>query len=347
MKVSFVHKLIYDYRLSFYESLGREPDIDLTVLHSGESMRQETSSFKEVILAEKKFGGFFWQQEIGRYLEGQDVVVYLFDIRYISSIQRIVRRLDDSRVLFWGIGLGESKISRLIGNRFRVFMTRYADRVAVYMPGNKDFLIESGAQGEKIFVSPNTVEVKNPFLPELSDRSRIVFLGSLKPRKRLEDLLIAFSRVSQKLPEEIGIDVIGGGDINRYQELATSLGIKDRVKFIGHLTDETVIGRIFSKAIVCVSPGQIGLTVLHSFAFGTPFVTSFDAITGGEKENLKHGKTGLFYDGSIGQLADLIESLVTNPEYAHGMGAAAYQYYQDSMTLDKLTNSFLKQFRGN
>ena len=349
MKVAFVHKLIYDYRLSFYDMLGDEPDIDLTVLHSGQPMASQSSSFTEVILAERKVGGFLWQSDLESRLKDQDVVVYLFDIRYLSTIWHLgrcrVRRKDQARVLFWGIGFGTSFIGRLAGNRLRVPLTHLCEGVAVYMPKNKVALVRAGVAAEKVFVAPNTVQIKKPFLPKLSNRCRFVFLGSLKSRKRLEDLLIAFAEIVTKLPANSGVDIIGGGDIHHYQKIASSLGIADKVKFHGHVTDEAIISEVFSNALACISPGQIGLTVLHSFAFGTPFVTSYDAISGGEIENLTHGHTGMFYDGSVGQLSDVMLAFSLTPEMSHQMGEAAYLYYSEKMTLDKLTGSFLNQFR--
>ena len=53
--ILFVHKLIYDYRLSFYEQLASYPEYDVTVLHSGNSIKRPESNFREIIVSENFF----------------------------------------------------------------------------------------------------------------------------------------------------------------------------------------------------------------------------------------------------------------------------------------------------
>ncbi len=47
----------------------------------------------------------------------------------------------------------------------------------------------------------------------------------------------------------------------------------------GAIFDDYVLKNYFERAICLISPGQAGLTVLKSFAYGIPFVTKYNAIT--------------------------------------------------------------------
>ena len=54
----------------------------------------------------------------------------------------------------------------------------------------------------------------------------------------------------------------------------------------------------FYKFAYCsISYGQAGLSVLQAFAFGVPFLTTENAISGGEKHNIENGKNGFLVKG--------------------------------------------------
>ena len=145
-----------------------------------------------------------------------------------------------------------------------------------------------------------------------------------------------FSRIKDLVPADVVIDVVGGGDIDRFEKIADSMGISHRVNFYGHTTDLQKVTDIFSRSIACVSPGQAGLSVLSSFACGVCFVTSNNAVTGGEIENIVQLKTGVLYDGSVEHLASVMLFLSSNKGVSVQLGSAALEYYSENMSIDRL-----------
>jgi glycosyltransferase involved in cell wall biosynthesis len=81
------------------------------------------------------------------------------------------------------------------------------------------------------------------------------------------------------------------------------------------------------KAIACISPGQAGLSVLSSMAYGVPFITQKDAITGGEIFNIKNGENGILYEGAVEQLSELLLDLSTDKEKVQKLSHNAQNYY--------------------
>ena len=55
--------------------------------------------------------------------------------------------------------------------------------------------------------------------------------------------------------------------------LAEQLEVSDRVWFYGPCYDEEKLAELFYNATVCVSPGNVGLTAIHSLTYGCPVIT--------------------------------------------------------------------------
>jgi len=336
-KVLFIHKLIYDYRLSFYEAMAALPEFDITVLHSGKSMRVPDSKFHEIIVPEYSLNGILWQKGAVKTARSADIVIALFDVHYLSTIALSLLP-HNFKLIYWGIGFGNSRFA----NNLRLSLSRKADALALYMPGNRYDFIHSGISGSKVFCAPNTIHVEKPvFYDDVSKKDHFLFLGGLKKRKRTDELLKAFQKALPYFTKHTKIDVVGDGEMmSALQMLADQLGIRDHVEFHGAITDNERLAPYFKRAIAIVSPGQAGLTILHGFAHGVPMVTYRNAISGGEMENIVDGQNGILYDGSIDGLSAVLIKLSNDTEYSNALGRNAYNYYVGSMTLTHMVASF-------
>lgn len=337
IRILFIHKLIFDYRLSFYEAIAAIPGFDVTVLHSGKSMKTPDSKFSEVIIPEYSICGLLWQKSALCAAHSADIVVALFDVHYLSTIalSLLPHRF---KLIYWGIGFGKSQIA----NKFRLYLARKADALALYMPGNASDFIRNGIFEKKIFCAPNTVYVEKPFFNEdILEKDHFLFLGSLKRRKKADELLVAFKHAFPHFSRKRYIDIIGEGEMMPdLIALVKELNIQEHVRFHGAITDNAVLGPFFRRAIAIVSPGQAGLTILHGFAHGVPIVTFRNAISGGEMENIVDGENGILYDGSVKDLSAVMIRLSNDLEYSNFLGRNAYKYYMANMTLNHLIASF-------
>ena len=74
------------------------------------------------------------------------------------------------------------------------------------------------------------------------------------------------------------------------------LGIKEQVWFHGACYNEFRNAELLYNADLCVSPGNIGLTAIHSLMFGCPAITNDDFNHQmPEFETIKEGVTGTFF----------------------------------------------------
>ncbi len=49
--------------------------------------------------------------------------------------------------------------------------------------------------------------------------------------------------------------------------------LQDRVNFFGASYDEELNYRLIACSDCCISPGEVGLTAIHSLMYGTPVIT--------------------------------------------------------------------------
>ena len=116
------------------------------------------------------------------------------------------------------------------------------------------------------------------------EKNTILFVGSLDQRKELDVLLKAFSEIIEVIPKSINLVIIGDGEEKENLiKLIEKLSLKKRVSMKGKITSNVDLIEYYKKALVNVSFGQAGLSVLQSFGYGVPFITKINAISGGEK----------------------------------------------------------------
>ena len=88
--------------------------------------------------------------------------------------------------------------------------------------------------------------------------------------------------------------------------MATELGLEKNVWFYGPCYDEKELSGLIFNADLCVSPGNVGLTAMHTMVFGTPVLTHNDfPHQMPEFEAIHEGETGAFFTlDNIQSLAD-------------------------------------------
>lgn len=96
-------------------------------------------------------------------------------------------------------------------------------------------------------------------------------------------------------------------ELERYAR-SLSLG----ATFLGECYDEETIGPIVMSSVATVSPGKVGLTAIHSLAYGTPVITHSDMdAQRPEVEAVREGETGfLFRRDDVQDLARKIRHMV-------------------------------------
>ena len=203
---------------------------------------------------------------------------------------------------------------RSLGRYVRAALDRLDRRIAVsdaciqalspYFPGDWD-------------VVPNGIDC-NLYRPLGPDEARepgpprILFVGRFDPRNALGDLLEA-AAILKREGREFVVQVIGDGPTRpMYEKKAKSLGIWDRIEWLGLLNEERP--HYYRQADVMAAPcvlASFGVVLLEALASGTPVVAA-DNI--GFRQVIRGDVPGRFvppHDGA--QLAVGIAELLDDP----------------------------------
>lgn len=153
-------------------------------------------------------------------------------------------------------------------------------------------------------------------------------VANIRPIKRLEDAIAAFARISDKHGGAI-LEIVGGGDSGPLQAQAAELGIVNRIRFVGRVTD--IRSRLHRYAVCILTSESEGLSnaLIEYMLSGCAIVCS---DTGGNSELVVDGASGFLYPvGDTVTLARKIDQLLSDSRLREAMGEAA-RMRAESMT---------------
>jgi glycosyltransferase involved in cell wall biosynthesis len=195
-----------------------------------------------------------------------------------------------------------------------------------------------GVPPSRIHVIPNGVTVDRATRAPGAPPRTLLTVANLRPEKAHEVLLRAAAMLAPARPE---LRLLIAGDGPRAAELhglAASLGIDDRVEFLGHVDDvPSLLGR--AGAFVLPSRSEaFPNAAMEAMASGLPVVAS---AVGGLLDLIDHGRTGLLVPvDDAGAFAAAIDQLMADPERAARIGAAAREDMMARYSFDRMVGSF-------
>ncbi|CAB4933892.1 unannotated protein [freshwater metagenome] len=141
------------------------------------------------------------------------------------------------------------------------------------------------------------------------------------------DVLIRALALARQTVAEARLIVIGEGRLRpALERLATDLGVRDAVEFLGRASDEERDRRLDTCAVFAmlsrVPPGEggegFGIVFAEAAARGVPVLAGDQ---GGARDAVDHGRTGLLVDPtSIGDAAAAIVRLLTDRALRTALG---------------------------
>jgi phosphatidylinositol alpha-1,6-mannosyltransferase len=147
-------------------------------------------------------------------------------------------------------------------------------------------------------------------------------------QKGVDRVIEAFPAVLERVPGAT-LRVVGDGtDRERLERLATSLGLQERVRFLGAVDDAT-LKQIYASSDLFALPSVqegFGLVYAEAMAHGLPCVIAADTAAA---EVVEVGVTGMAVThDSVAELTDAIAALLTDQERWRRMSRAAVERFE-------------------
>jgi len=335
--VVILQGVLADYRRPLFNALSRSYDV--TVVHAGPAASQPQDLFREVVIPATRVGPFRLQSlsRVWAQVASHDVVIAMFDLGWPAYWSLLFRRRDRRPGL---VLHGHRYSGRPAADRARNFLMRKADVMLMYGDEEVDQMVASGVDGSRIIIAPNTIDVPNHEDTSPLPKTRLLYVGRLQERKRLDAALEAFADLQGRIDPLIEFDIVGSGQPeDDLRALAEELGISSKVRFHGAVRDDARLRDFFATALAYISPGPVGLAVLHSFAYGVPVVTFADGYHGPEVHNIMDDKNSLLL-ADESQLGAAILKICQDREWAARLGHAAYEHYVTRRRLEHMVSGF-------
>ena len=283
----------------------------------------DTSNLYKVTKIDNKqiLGNFYIQKGLNKLLkeENDADILMLGEIYNISSwlvlFSNIFRR-KKRKIYLWSHGWygREDKIKKVLKNIYfglanKTFLYgNYAKQIAIKQrfPEKKLFVIHNSLDYDNQLKIRDTLIQTNIYKNHFkNDNYNLIFIGRLTKVKKLDLLIKALYKLKQQ-NIEYNLTLIGSGEEDlSLRDLVKQYDLKNQVWFFGSCYDDNINAELIYNADLCVAPGNVGLTAMHTMVFGTPVISHDDfKWQMPEFEAIIPGKTGDFF------IKDNIESLI-------------------------------------
>lgn len=252
----------------------------------------------------------YWQSDIfGELFKPTDAYIMVGEPFCLSTwlFAAFARFIFRKRVLFWTHGwYGREGFFKRLAKK--IFF-RLPNALLLYGNYARKLMVKEGFDERRLFVIHNSlaysqqIEIRNSIKPDniycnhfKNNNKNLIFVGRLTKEKKLDEIIQLISEL-KKAGIDANITFVGDGtERERLEKLTQKLGVENNVWFYGACYDELKNAELLYNADLCVSPGNVGLTAIHSLMFGCPVATHSDfRFQMPEFESIVEGSTGTFF----------------------------------------------------
>jgi glycosyltransferase involved in cell wall biosynthesis len=231
---------------------------------------------------------------------------------------------------------GSSRWKVPVKKAFWPLLFSLADQVIVPSSATRDLMLSLHIPAERVTLTPYSVDndwwqAQSQQVDRAAVRSRwgvtpdsqvVLFCAKLQPWKRPLDLLQAFAQAN--LPRAYLIFAGEGPLRSALEDAALSLGVADRVRFLGFV-NQTQLPAIYTAADIMVLPSEyepFAVVVNEASCCGCPVIAS-DRVGAAGDLIAPVNPEFIYPCGNIGALAQLLSSALADPARLVEFGQAA------------------------
>jgi glycosyltransferase involved in cell wall biosynthesis len=339
-----------DYRLPFFEKLiSTLPKARLVTGQNyftpNLSLCTTPASWRSYVVNQFLVSrSLLWQRKAYSLTKDAEVVIAEFNPRILSTwVMLLWRRLSGRRTLLWGHLWGQHGPQWMV-RHFRLFMLQLGDGMICYTRSQQEELNRM-LPGHPAWSAGNSCVSRSQCYATLAPTTGpcVTYVGRLIKGKKPALLIEAFARAVDRLPGDAKLLLIGdGGEWITLIARVKELGLSNRVELPGHVGDLEQLKRIYSRSLVAVSPGYVGLSAIQSMAFGVPMLVSRNEPHSPEIEACVEGKTAVFFEtDNVDSLADKLVGFFASDSPWRAKRDKISLFIADNYTFDGMVEAFV------
>ncbi|NEU76498.1 glycosyltransferase family 4 protein [Hassallia byssoidea VB512170] len=236
----------------------------------------------------------------------------------------------------WGFTPGSPKLRGFIALISEKLLTPLTAKLICVCESDRQLALSLGVGNQNSLCTIRNGIANNPVPIANSSQQppKLIMVARFNEQKDQTTLLQAIAELSN---HDYHLDLVGSGSSLEFcKDLAHSLGIAEKVSFLGDRTD--VPNLLAQSQIFILSTHYEGLpiSILEAMRAGLPVVaTSVNGIP----EEVEHGKTGLLVPRKdVQALANALQTLIQSPDLRQQMGEAGRQKFEQEFTVERMIN---------
>jgi len=333
-KICCIFNVAPHYNESIYKLMDMELECDFflgdKLPYSIELMNyHDLKGFKYTLQNKNLLGNFYWQKgALQTLFDNYEYYIITGEPYCLSTwILLIANKIKKRKSYLWTHGWygNERKIKKIVKKLF----FKLSDRILLYGDYAKGLMINDGFKAECLIPVYNSlnydqqIEIRssikktNIYFDYFQNNNPIIlYVGRIQKRKKIDLLIDAIKELNiNKI--ECNLIVIGKIiDETDFSQLIEKNNLNKKIWQFGPCYDERILSELIYNADLCVVPGDIGLTAIHSLVYGTPVITHNNFPNHGpEFEVITPGLNGDFFEeNSVSDLSDKIKKWINFDE---------------------------------
>ena len=304
-------------------------------------------------------GSMFYAILVGVYLltdlSGMPVV-HITSVDRPAALMTVIARIAGRRVFCRSMGGGVRRLARQEREghpvvRAHILALQCAHTIIVQNREQASILGDLGIERAKITVIPNGVDVSHyrPYQGDkrtlrsrlgLPEQSKVVcWVGMLRPIKRVDVVLEAFSLLAAEYPG-CRLLVVGDGEQwDTLHELADFLGVREKVRFEGRVEDSLEYLQASDVFVLASDMETHPNALIEAMSCGLPIVAT---AVSGNKNCIQHGVNGLLVPREApAEMAQAILEICKDEALAARLGANARRAALEHYTVERMVDQYL------
>lgn len=195
--------------------------------------------------------------------------------------------------------------------------------------------------------SKNSGDIAQKIQSKYKHKKIVLALGRMATYKGFDTLIDAAKHINDNTIILVG----GGGDLlEQHRTRVNQEGLKDKIKFLGRITDEEIPAYFEAASVFCLPSDArseaFGVVQLEAMACGKPIVATNIPGSGVAWVN-QHGVTGLNVPvrDSVA-LARALQTILSDDELAHKMGVAGKARFAEEFNVQTMVNRTAELYKS-